>query len=256
MPPSAHQPLSSLRRTYSALRWLALLEMAAALCLFPLAMAATRSYVAALLVLPLAGLYAWRWIRRFKELMHRLRQLRLEERFLSQNLDLLQLRQCLQRRDHLWTQSLILEGLRGVLAHPLPRLLMPEERAYRLRIYFRRSLAGIRPAVLNAEWILPMAGVVIGLPRAESNLIYLSPLLLQLAVAFLTLFLVLVVLQFSSLRYLRKTYDKLELALADWTQEAKLSNVMFDRRKLYAHTLLYEAQPWFHKPGLLKPTKP
>lgn len=229
---------------------MALLEMAAVLGLFPLLLTAFRSYVV-LLVPPLAGLYAWRWMLRFKTLTRTLRQLRLEKAFLAQNLNVVQLRQCLQRQDHIWSQSLILEGLRGVFSHPLPRLLTPEERANRLQIYFRRVFEPVRPSRLNAEWLIPPAGFALGLLSTGTDALRF-PALLQLATAFLTTFVILVVLQISSLQHLRRGYDNLVQALGAWTQDAKLSGVMLDRRKLYAHSLLYEAQPWFHSKGRIE----
>lgn len=224
---------------------MALLEMAAVLGLFPVLPAAFRSYTGTILVLPIAGLYAWRWMLRFKTLTRTLEQLRIDEIFLAQNLNIVQLRQCLQRQDHIWSRSLVLEGLRGVLAHPLPRLLMPEERAERLRIYFRRVFAPVRPSRLHMEWVLPPAGFVLCLVSAGASALQ-HPVSLQIAVVLLATFMTLVVLQISSLQRIRVGYDSLERSLADWTLNARLSSVMLDRHKLYAHSLLYEAQPWFH----------
>ncbi|HET6568177.1 MAG TPA: hypothetical protein VFG50_09445 [Rhodothermales bacterium] len=214
--------------------------------LFPPLLVATDSVAAVFLTAPMLAIYLWKSWGRFQELTRVARQLRMEELFLQQNLNQVQLRQCLQHRDHLWSSSLVLQGLRGVLSHPLPHLLTPDERAERLRIYFHRVLFTLRPASLHAEWLLPPVACTTAVLVAGAGHLTDASVLFPISAALSVCFVSLVTAQIVLVRLFRREFTAAELALGDWTQEAKLSNVMLDRRKLYAHTLLYEAQPWFH----------
>lgn len=248
MTPTACSRLSALRQTASLQRGLAGVEIIAALGLFPPLLVAAHSITSTVIAVPILSVYVWRSMLRIRSLSQLRRQLRLEELFVRQDLNLVQLRHCLQNPVHLWSSSLVLEGLRGVFSHPLPRLLTPSERSERLSIYFRRTLHTLRPASLHPEWLLPLGAcgaVVLG---ANMESLKGASVLLPVSIVLLVSFVALIAAQVAVVRVIRRGLASAEQALGDWTQEARLSNVLFDRRKLYAHTLLYEARPWFHTP--------
>lgn len=139
---------------------------------------------AALTLLRLVQLYQAR---------RRLQQISLEAHLLQQPLTADTLATCLQRQDHLWAQSAVLQGLRAAHAQPSPGRLRPDEHLRQFHTLFSDHLGALRPpllrpnllvvGVLLALWIfdaepgavllrygLALLGVLLGVELIESRL--------------------------------------------------------------------------------------
>ena len=168
------------------------------------------------------------------------RQLRLEEQFLRQGLEPAQLRQCLYGYDHLWSRSLTLQGLQSILASPLPRLLLPQEKKNRILTQYHRVLLPLRLPVLNVDLTLYLLFFGIWLflvgPQNLSLLPTAAALLMLVAEGMQALF----------QSRLHTAFDHAEQSLCHWTLAHRFDDMLSTmRNQLYIHRSLYQVRPWF-----------
>lgn len=192
----------------------------------------------ALLLMGYLGLKAFRIYRGIRTL----RQLRLEHAFVHHAARLAKRKQCLNRRDHLWNRSYILNTLRAVATHPLPRLLLAEERLQHVADHFRDGLQPLRFMRLNLD--LGLLLLVLG-HLAVTPLSATGPMLLALLIG-IGLLVMVELFQTFVLWRLHRHLLMLEKALGTWTLRGPFAETLHAaERKPYVHTLLYQARPWF-----------
>lgn len=244
------KPVIRLRQLY---RWLFGTVIVATLAitgLSTLMFVPTFSMQRALLLGPLLAAYLIRKGYTGFKAQRAVRQFRLEEQFLRQNLGPMQLRQCLFEKNHLWQRSLVLRGLKGILARPLPRLLRSQEKERRVRRQFNHTLSFFQlPAynpdilftlVLFAAWFILLGSQA---PPGTWTPTYTAVTASAGAMFALEL------LQFILQRKLLARYDETEEALYNWTVSQRFEQTLRTiHHQLYTHRALYQAQPWFTSP--------
>lgn len=244
-----------LRAAFRHHRAAALLQGAAGLALLILLLySAHPGPAAALLVGLLLAAYGGRKLHRLVHARRSAQQLRLEEEFLRHGPPEAHLRQCLAQADHLWASSLILQGLRRILARPLPHLLTPEAKRQRLARSYGRAFESLRPPTFGPDLLL-LIGAAAAWEMSAPPDTAARPLLdpaLAVACAALTLELVQAAL---SLR-MRRLFEAFAEALGAWTLQEAFEEKLRTPEKPYVHRLLYEASPWFTSPPRRSPPAP
>lgn len=176
-----------------------------------------------------------------------LKQLRLEERFLRDLPRGEKLAALLSHDHHMWSSSRLWIGLRSVLTHPLPHLLLVEEKRRRIERHFHRAVRGLAPA--NFNWhVVALLGIILGWDLAR---IYQggagAPFLVTGGI--FAVMLTLETLQSGMQWALDKQFRRLEKSLCEWTLYNRFEQGVTAHGKNYTHRLLYQARPWFLPPG-------
>ena len=234
------KPVIQLRETYRRLMWIALTGSLLTAGLSGLLFYPSYSTQRAALLGPLLLVYVLRKGYLWQRGRRAVRQLRLEEQFLRQGLEPAQLRQCLYGYDHLWSRSLTLQGLQSILASPLPRLLLPQEKKSRILAQYHRVLLPLHLPSFNVDLLLYalFSGIWLFLTGPQNlSLLPAAALLLMLAVEGL---------QALLQRRLHAAFDHAEQSLCHWTLAHRFDDMLSTmRNQLYIHRSLYQVRPWF-----------
>lgn len=175
------------------------------------------------------------------------KQLRLEERFLRDLPRGEKLAALLRHDHHLWSSSRLWMGLRSVLTHPLPHLLLVDEKRRRIERHFRRAIRGLQPRAFNWH-LVGMLGMILlwDLTRTVDGA---SGGLLTVVGGAFAVILALEAVQTGIQWALGHQFEQLEKALCEWTLYHRFEQGVTSRDKSYTHQLLYQARPWFLAPG-------
>lgn len=234
-------------RVFRRLRIVAVGQAMLAICTLPFVVLTPRlTAITVFLVLVLAAYAA---AKGYVAARHTgvLKQLRLEERFLRDLPRGETLLALLSRDNHLWSNSRLWIGLRALLVHPVPHLLLVEEKRRRIERNYHRVMRDLQPRRFN-WYLLAVLGIAVlwdvsRLQTGGSGGAFL------LTAGLLAGILALEVLQSGTQWAVASQFLQLEKALCDWTLYHRFEQGVSMRSKSYVHRLLYQARPWFLSPG-------
>lgn len=170
-----------------------------------------------------------------------LRQLRLEEQFICHGPTPERVVTCLRRRNHLWTSSLVLRGLRSLFNHPPRHALFYQEKQERFRQTYSRAFGSLTPSRL-ADLLWFTALLFLWIWAVPETLFQTPSLALLLSSAVLTVTLTAEVIQAVLYAELRWGFAHLASMLSDWMLIHHFEESLLHRPpKPYRHTLIYNA---------------
>lgn len=169
-------------------------------------------------------------------------QLAFEEQFMLTPPPSDLLEACIDRNDHFWQSSLVLQGIRSLRHHPPARLLPLKEKRHHLYRHIHDAFSPLRRQSINLDGLLllvPLGISAFSLSLTSAWLFTLSVLILVVAGG----------LEFTYIalqQRLPSALDTLEEAIADWMLQQHV-DIPSDQTetKPYVHTLLYQSRPWF-----------
>lgn len=193
-----------------------------------------------LVLLFLTAGYVQRKIRRLLWARRSLQQLRLEDQFVRHSPTSVHIRTCTRRFNHLWKNSLTLNGLKTILKDKPSDTSPSEVKHQHIRQHFMRSYEALRPARLPADliWFTTLGLLWIGLVPATLTHTMTPPMFLGTTLLFLIL--VAEVLQAILSSDFRGGLGHFVTLLSEWTLIHAFKDLFgATRDKPYRHTRLY-----------------
>ncbi|HEX7070573.1 MAG TPA: hypothetical protein VF190_07195 [Rhodothermales bacterium] len=234
-------------QAYRRLRFVAMAQGVLAVAVLPFVILTPRLAPATVTLVVILGAYAA--VKGYVAVKYErvLKQLRLEERFLRDLPRGEQLVALLTHDHHLWSHSRLWMGLRALLLHPLPHLLLVDEKRRRIERHFHRAMRDPQPRAFNWHALIVLGVILLWdvtrLYEGATGGAFL------VTGGILGTMLALEALQSGMQWALGSLYLQLEKALCDWTFQHRFEQGITSFRKHYVHRLLYHSRPWFLSPG-------
>ncbi len=169
----------------------------------------------------------------------RAQRVALEAHLLQQPLEPQTLAACLQRDDHLWTRSILLQALRTAARQPSPGRLRSDEHLRQLHTLFSTHVGPLRPPLLRPNLLLLAALVALWTLDAAPG-----ALPLRWGVGLAALLLVVELVEARLTWRAQDAADSLALGLSGWMLDHPGEAVVVPEKHAYHHKRLYLDRPW------------